>query len=145
MESVFYASVIAWALFNIFSSPPPRLLSRLSLLDERYQPIIQHRITKGNQACFVHPCGCLFPLWSLPLFHSHPQPPKTLTHSTLLYTTDRYGSHLHKGTMFSRRSASVSSVANMSTHTHGTHTCHDKAEEYEHGWGLHYGGTGAGL
>lgn len=65
--------------FNMptFSSPPFCFLSHLSLLDERYQTIIQHRITKGNQDCFVRLCGCLFPLWSLPPSLIHTNSPQT--------------------------------------------------------------------
>ncbi len=114
---------ICYSLGTLASSPPPCFLSLPSLLDEMYQTIIQHRITKGNQDCFVHLCGCLFPLWSLPLFFSHPQPPNAPTHKHIRYIitprlshTQRMhmrntcGSHLHNGTMLSRRSDRVSSV-----------------------------------
>lgn len=112
--------------FNMptFSSPPFCFLSHLSLLDERYQTIIQHRITKGNQDCFVRLCGCLFPLWSLPLFNSHQQPPNapTLTHIHAISSPLDCPMHnWRNGTVLSWRSGSVSSVANMSTHTGHTH------------------------
>lgn len=133
--------------FNLstFRSPPFCFLSHLSLLDERYQSIIQLRITKGNQDCFVRRCGCLFPLWSLPLFNSQQQPPNPrLSHDK----TDAYEKHMR--VTFAQWYSVVMKiwqcfVCREHEHIHGTHTSHDKAEEYEHGWGLHYGGTGAGL
>jgi len=114
MESVlvhlYYSLGIFFFNMPTFSSPPFCFLSHLSLLDERYQTIIQHRITKGNQDCFVCPCGCLFPLWSLPLFNSHQQPPNAHTFTHIRYNHHPLdcpmhnwhtcGSHLHNGTVF---------------------------------------------
>lgn len=96
-------------------NPQPQFLSLPSLFDERYQTIIQHRITKGNQDCFVHQCGCLFPLSRLPSsLHTLNPPPKcthsiTSTSSKLMHMGNTCGSHLHSGTV-SRKSAHVSSV-----------------------------------
>lgn len=117
--------------FNIFSSPPPCFFFF-------FIPsiIVGWKVPDQNTASYHKRQSRLLcsSLWvpvsfveSPPLSFT-PTTPQTLTHthilyiiiasSTVPYTTDSYGSNLHNGTMLSWRSGSVSSVANMSAHTH---------------------------
>lgn len=157
MES-FCASVIAWALFNIFSSPPPCFFFIPSI-------IVGWKVPDQNTASYHKRQSRLLcsSLWvpvsfveSPPLSFT-PTTPKThlatriysvlSSPPRLSYTQLTHTGHICTIVQCCHEDLAVFrlSPAWAHTHTHWTHISHDKAEEYEHGWGLRYGGTGAGL